>query len=98
MSPLPKRFCSPLRSLVGISTAHLFLNMRCIIVSASTPAWLLNTYAEPSAFTNVPPRENTCDAKFDASWRNAQPYLFLDGSLNLQAASSQVFQSLGTLV
>ena len=93
--PAANRFCSPLRSLVGISTAHLFLNIRWIIAVVSTPASLLKTYAEASGARIRPPRENTCEAKFEASWRNAQPYLFAAGSLALQAASSQVFQSFG---
>src|SRR5712692_8433662 len=95
MSPLPKRFCSPLRSLVGISNAHLFLNTRWIIATVSTPAWLLNTYADPSGAMILPPREKIIEAKRDASRFNAQPYLFLEGSLNLHAASSHVFQSFG---
>src|SRR5215510_13128311 len=94
--PAPKRFCSPLRSLVGTSTAHLFLNMRCIMARLSTPAGLLKTYDWPSFERICPPWPKTIAAKVDASCCTAHPYL-LCPSLPLQAASSQVFQSLGGL-
>ena len=47
----------------------------------STPASLLKTYDCPSGARMRPPRENTCEAKFEASWRKAQPYLLAAGSL-----------------